>query len=481
VEAVAVFSKPVSRRPVVVYLHDAGIDLEGSGLRLRQLAELGLAAVGMEYDQANQVAFDRQFSALLAQVQKQCWAQSNAVAWFGHGSGAQRLLRFASTHGQQQPQLMICLEGGQSADWVQSPMPSVSAAHQSGTGPPAILEKLGNAAAERGVAHCRVLLVHSRGGDRYSAEECERLARMLDAQNVPVDLCILEGQAHNFGEHQDLVFRQVSEDAALRLGGNVGPSKVPGAARWPYWIPLLAVGVVVGCGWWRKGRLALAADEPWSKPAKALLVLALCVALVAVGDTALHLILPRCAISGPVRGAAREWLLLPEWREGFDWLSADEGWRGKPLRELLDHVELASLQRKHFYTNLDAGIYREFILSPRMGQSGAGEWGWRRQFWETFYPRVRMLKAPVEAARTLVAFLRERVTVTQGRSPAEGIVTTWRDGVTDDSGFEQIYVAALRSVGIAARLGRQGQTELWTGVEWVTAPQPLLKHGFPLS
>jgi len=43
-KAVAVLAKPVSRRPVVIYLQDAGADLEGSGLRLRQLAELGVAA-----------------------------------------------------------------------------------------------------------------------------------------------------------------------------------------------------------------------------------------------------------------------------------------------------------------------------------------------------------------------------------------------------------------------------------------------------
>jgi hypothetical protein len=43
------------------------------------------------------------------------------------------------------------------------------------------------------------------------------------------------------------------------------------------------------------------------------------------------------------------------------------------------------------------------------------------------------------------------------------------------------YVAALRSVGIAARLGRQGQAELWTGAEWVTAAQHLLKHGLHSS
>ena len=45
--------------------------------------------------------------------------------------------------------------------------------------------------------------------------------------------------------------------------------------------------------------------------------------------------------------------------------------------------------------------------------------------------------------------------------------------MTDMAGFERIYVAALRSVGIAAQLGAQGQAEVWTGAVWQVAPRPL--------
>ena len=62
-----------------------------------------------------------------------------------------------------------------------------------------------------------------------------------------------------------------------------------------------------------------------------------------------------------------------------------------------------------------------------------------------------------------------------------GIAAIWQRQIANERGFEAVYVAALRSVGVAARLGRQGQAELWTGVEWMAAPRPLLEQGLPSS
>ena len=49
-QCIAVFPKSAARAiPLVVYLHGSGGSLLGDGSELRQLAEMGLAAVGMEY------------------------------------------------------------------------------------------------------------------------------------------------------------------------------------------------------------------------------------------------------------------------------------------------------------------------------------------------------------------------------------------------------------------------------------------------
>ena len=100
------------RWPVVVYLHGSGGSLLGDGNELRQMAEMGLAAVGMDYCQTNEAAFDAQFIALLNHVRRQPWADSNRLAWVGFSLGAQRALSFALRHPDLQPKLLVRLAGG---------------------------------------------------------------------------------------------------------------------------------------------------------------------------------------------------------------------------------------------------------------------------------------------------------------------------------------------------------------------------------
>ena len=79
----------------------------------------------------------------------------------------------------------------------------------------------------------------------------------------------------------------------------------------------------------------------------------------------------------------------------------------------------------------------------------------------------------------MVRNLRERVTIvpadrmSAARWPA-GIETIWKNQITDEKGFERIYVATPRSVGVGARLNPKGIAEFWTGSEWKLAPKPLI-------
>ncbi|MCL4790391.1 MAG: hypothetical protein KJ070_27015, partial [Verrucomicrobia bacterium] len=127
----------------------------------------------------------------------------------------------------------------------------------------------------------------------------------------------------------------------------------------------------------------------------------------------------------------------------------------------------------HFYQDLDEQMYQQFVLSPTVDRLPVSELDWRRKLWENFYPRVRREREPALAAVVIVRFLRERVGVDPAFRNRVGVETIWTQQMTDESGFERVYVAALRSVGVAARLNERSQTELWDGSAWRAAPRPV--------
>jgi hypothetical protein len=101
----------------VVYVHGAGGTWLTDGNVLRQFAELGMAAVGFDYDQTNAAAFDGEFAAVLDYVGRQSWAVSTEgnegkegaslasrasvnIAWVGFSQGAQETLAYLVGNGQ---------------------------------------------------------------------------------------------------------------------------------------------------------------------------------------------------------------------------------------------------------------------------------------------------------------------------------------------------------------------------------------------
>jgi hypothetical protein len=172
---------------------------------------------------------------------------------------------------------------------------------------------------------------------------------------------------------------------------------------------------------------------------------------------------------------AETFLVQSHLKGDFEYLIFNPAYHGRRLGVLLTHVELADLQRKQFYPDLDEPTFRQFILSPDVDDLPLNEIDWRRTLWENFYPRIRHESDVVAAAQIVVRFLRERVGIDPGYRYRVGVETIWTQQMTDEAGFERIYVAALRSVGIAARLNEQGKVELWTGKEWQVAPKPSVR------
>lgn len=213
VKGIAVLPKPVGKLPVVIYLQGAGGSLLGTGNELRQVAELGLAAVGFEYDQTNQSVFDEQFIALHQYLHEQSWAQSNATAWVGFSLGAQRTLSFALRHPELQPQLLVRRSGGWVEELDRSEAPTTN--HLSPSIPDPRFSPL--APRPSPLLHCPVLLIHGERDEVFPLAHCQRLAERLRANGAPLEMRILTNSGHVAGEDSGPVVRALADYCVARL------------------------------------------------------------------------------------------------------------------------------------------------------------------------------------------------------------------------------------------------------------------------
>ncbi|HZI33431.1 MAG TPA: O-antigen ligase family protein [Candidatus Binatia bacterium] len=215
----------------------------------------------------------------------------------------------------------------------------------------------------------------------------------------------------------------------------------------------------------------------YGKPNRWLSRAAWCAMIAAAGVSAFYLFTPYLVVSGKTIAIARHYLILPKERADFDFLASQRIWQGQKLKNLLDHAELSNYNRELINWKLDDRTYRDYVLSPLISPStndsqlSTGP-NWRRPLWEEFYPRIRHENSPADAAQIVVRHLRERVTIAGLPNPPHSVLAIWRRQITDGKGFQIIYVAALRSVGVPARLDANGQAEFYDGNQWRPAPKP---------
>jgi hypothetical protein len=164
---------------------------------------------------------------------------------------------------------------------------------------------------------------------------------------------------------------------------------------------------------------------------------------------------------------ARKCLIPPTERDDLDYLAANPIWQGPRLRIVLEHVDLASYNRRLINWTLDDSLYREYVLTPAIQPERDGLLQWRRPLWEFFYPGIRKLPHDQDAAKFVVQKLRHAVAISSD-APST-IDEMWRQKTADAEGFEALCVAAFRSVGIPARLGDDGRAEFFDGKIWQPA------------
>lgn len=464
---VAVLPKLAPRPlPVVVYLHGSGGSLLGSGNELRQMAELGVAAVGMEYSQTNEAAFEAQFAALQVWLRDQQWADTNKVAWVGFSLGAQRQLSFALKHPESLPQLIVRIAGG----WI----PELAASSRMTEDRPLAFD----------LPPLSVLILHGEQDSVFPMMDAQRVAAVLQTNGLPVELKSFPNEAHGFGPNRGVLFRGIGEYCLRHFNGtdafagygSILAWQAGAKPLWLFWLPAMAWGAA----WWFAARRRRLAQRSQPRPKLTrrevgLRWLAAILGLLAVSTTAIHLLLPRREITSRTLAIAGRHLVSPKARQDFEFLKTNSTWSGKQLRTLLQHVELANYNRELINWKLDDEIYSQFVLSPEIAPDWDGDMHWRRSFWESFYPRIRKEHNPEAAAGIVVRHLRERVSVVADLDSPTTIAAIWRRQLTNERGFEAVYVAALRSAGVPARLNAQGAAESWNGVEWKPAPRPIVE------
>jgi predicted esterase len=518
-QCIAVLPKTAPRPlPVVVYHHGSGGSLLSSGNELRQMAEMGLAAVGIEYCQTNEAVFEAQFSALLNHLSRQRWADTSRMAWVGFSLGAQRSLAYALRHADCQPRLLLRLAGGwvpELESKVQSLKSKVHGAESKVEAPPSEPSTLNSQLSTS------VLLFHGERDEVFPLSQAEGVAACLRTNGVPVELKVLPAESHSLGANRLLVFRSIGEQCLVRLEGpgalanyrSILSWQAQAKPLWMFWTPALMwvaiwlwlhrevgqasclplekpllprkAGTQEGAGAEGLPEMGLRDRSPawgagsplprrWREPA--LRWLAVILATAALAQTAVHLVPPRLATSERTLSLARKHLVQAKELSDFDFLAANPVWRGKPLKTLLEHAELAHYNRELINWKLDEQVYREFVLSAQIDPAADGELNWRRALWENVYPRIRREQDSAGAAEIVVRFLRERVTIAQGSGLPSVVAETWQRQITSERGFEAAYVAAMRSVGVPSRLGAKGRAEFWTGAAWQAAPRPLVER-----
>jgi hypothetical protein len=496
VKGVVVRPRPLRAYPVVVYLPGLGNSLDEAGDDLRRIAEMNMAAVGLEYDPVDYANFDQALTLVLDHLHKQRWANADAVAWVAFSEVAQRSLSFLLRHSEHQPELMVLLGDG----WVQELGTSWTAGWEAATNTPVKAKPIRAVPMSSELSpeyertlispslltklRCPILLVHGENGGTFPAAETMQFADLMRKSGISVDLRVLRNGTNSLSSQPDApaLTRALAEYCG-GFFGSLKPLRINGRpSYWYYWLPVGLIALSLGLRrFLHYVRAVRATYQARKRLDRALSALAVLLTAIALTQAAVQVGLPQLRASGAALELTRQWLVRPRLWGELDWLIRQPGWRDHRIAALLDNLELADLQRKSFYAHLEEDLYRGFVLSTDIAGDMAADPGWRRQLWENFYPRVRKERDPFAAAQLVIRFLRERVSLAPVQPGPAGPKSAWEQGLTDFAGFETIYTAALRSIGVAARLNAAGMAEFWTGANWAPAPRPVISSLLPVS
>ena len=438
--------------PVVVYLHGSRGTVTKDGPTLRLFAELGFAAVSIDYDQSNQKVFDAELRCLSAWLKEQAWARSDSVVWIGSSLGAQRSLSHLLRNPEVRPQFYVRVGGG-------------------------LVDEAKESSGEGLTIGCPALLLHG-GNDRiFPATDCDKLAGLLRKGGTPAGVIVLPKLAHGFRPDRQAVMRALAEICAERLGAVPSGLTNRTPTCWFVWIP-----VALAFGWRafalkNKWLWLMRADMGPSTGAEWVFRFgASAAAIGAVLFTGICLALPRMEAKEELLRRTVEWGIVNADEADAEFLGRLEvsGAGSTPtVSQVLEHAELAGYRGRFLHDGLDDEIWRRHVVSPVIS-GNSGRLNWRRPLWENFYPRVRKEASPMSAAVIVCRFLRERVSIVGDAEDLQGVLASWHFQRANPRDWERLYVASLRSACVAARVSDNGKAEIWNGKNWQSAPRPVV-------
>lgn len=117
--------------------------------------------------------------------------------------------------------------------------------------------------------------------------------------------------------------------------------------------------------------------------------------------------------------------------------------------------------------------FASYVLPQEIGENGKISEISRDLLWMNCYPRVRKSPDTRSAAEIIVLFLRQRITIVEHSPGFQSATVSWQSGSADKAGFDAIYLASLRSVGIPCKRDAHGWVRILETSGWSIAPAPL--------
>ncbi len=410
VNCVTFLPRLTGKHPIVIYVRETGESLPPSGPTLQQFAELGLAAVGIEYNQTNQSAFDEQCLALQNYVQRQPWAQSNATAWVGFGHGAQRTISFLLNHPAIHPQLLVSISSG----WVNElgqrfkVRSQKSKTEGQGAEPASVVTCEPQAAP---LLSCPILIVHGGSDEVFPVDDAKRLAAALQDNGTPVELRILPDRSHDFGSDHSAVTRAVAEYCRAHL-------------------PLTDyASVLPGC------QLNETERQRFN------------IAMQRAGQHREELLK---AVNGLHEPERRTMMMVIGGLEDYDLTHATSGY----LKEVV-HTAWLARAKYPWCRDTPLNVFEKYTANPRVYEEPISDY--RLYFYERLQSAVKYSHTTQEASDAVWKWMHGRMTWTDDElTHDQGLGGTprhiLRSGKSDCGGLALLYTCLCRSAGLAERL-----------------------------